>query len=136
MLGWLSFARPRFRDGCFLYVSDRGLARLVLSRRGYVAITFGHVVVFAREPTDALWRHELRHTKQYERLGLAFLPLYLWLYARHGYAAHPLERDASGTLALNATVLPPRVRRVASRRRGDGGSTRERAARRRRPRAE
>ena len=100
MLGRLSFARPRFRDGCFLYVSDRGLAPLVLTRRGYAAITFGHVVVFAHEPTDALWRHELRHVKQYERIGLAFLPLYLRLYARHGYAAHPLERDAAGTVAL------------------------------------
>lgn len=96
----MSFARPRFRDGCFLYVSDRGLAHLVLTRRGYAAITFGHVLVFAREPTDALWRHELQHVKQYERLGLAFLPLYLRLYAKHGYAAHPLEQDASGTAVL------------------------------------
>ena len=72
----------------------------MLTRRGYAAITFGHVVVFAREPTDVLWRHELRHVKQYERIGLAFLPLYLRLYARHGYGAHPLERDAAGTVAL------------------------------------
>ncbi len=83
-------------------MSDRGLAHLVLTRRGYTAITFGHVVVFAREPTDTLWRHELRHVRQYERIGLAFLPLYLWLYGKHGYAAHPLEREASGTLALFA----------------------------------
>ena len=76
-------------------MSDRGLARLVLTRRGYVAITFGHVVVFAAEPTAPLWRHELAHVRQYERYGLAFLPLYLWLYARHGYAAHPFEREAA-----------------------------------------
>lgn len=81
-------------------MSDRGLARLALTRRGYAAITFGHVVVFAREPTDRLWRHELRHVKQYDRMGLAFLPLYLRLYARHGYAAHPLERDASEVATL------------------------------------
>ena len=81
-------------------MSDRGLAHLVLTRRGYAAITFGHVMVFAREPTDALWRHELRHTKQYERFGLAFLPLYLRLYAKHGYVAHPLERDASEVATL------------------------------------
>lgn len=81
-------------------MSDRGLARLVLTRRGYTAITFGHVVVFAHEPTDALWRHELRHVKQYERLGLAFLPLYLRLHSKHGYAAHPLERDASEVATL------------------------------------
>jgi hypothetical protein len=73
---------------------------LVLTRRGYAAITLGHVLVFAHEPTDALWTHEIRHVKQYERLGLAFLPLYLRLYAKHGYAAHPLERDAAGVAAL------------------------------------
>ena len=72
----------------------------MLTRRGYSAITFGRVVIFAREPTDALWRHELRHVRQYERIGLAFLPLYLRLYAKHGYAAHPLERDASEVATL------------------------------------
>jgi Domain of unknown function (DUF4157) len=75
-------------------VSDRGLANRILTRRGYVAITLGHVIVFTREPTALLWRHELAHVAQYERFGLAFLPLYLWLYARHGYAAHPFEREA------------------------------------------
>jgi hypothetical protein len=76
-------------------VSDRGLARLILSRRGYSAITFGHVIVTAGEPPPAIWRHELRHVHQYERLGCAFLPVYLLFYRRRGYAAHPLERDAS-----------------------------------------
>jgi len=67
----------------------------VLTRRGFSAITFGHVIVSAREPTPAIWRHELRHLAQYERIGLAFLPLYLWLHFRSGYARHPLERDAA-----------------------------------------
>ena len=75
-------------------MSDRGLAHWVLTRRGYVAITLGHVIVFVHEPTPLLWRHELVHVAQYERYGLAFLPLYLWLYARHGYASHPFEREA------------------------------------------
>ena len=100
LIGILSGTRPVFRDGCFLYVSDRGLARLILSRRGYSAITFGHVIVAARGPSPAIWRHELRHTHQYERVGLAFLPLYLLLYSRHGYGAHPLERDASAPISL------------------------------------
>jgi hypothetical protein len=95
LVGTLSGARPRFRDGSFLYVSDRGLARLLLSRRGYSAITFGHVIVAANFPPDRIWRHELRHVHQYETLGCAFLPFYLLLYARRGYRAHPLERDAS-----------------------------------------
>lgn len=81
-------------------MSDRGAAWLLLSRRRYSAITFGHVIVSVREPTDALWAHERRHVTQYERLGCAFLPLYLLLYRRHGYAAHPLERDASSPTTL------------------------------------
>lgn len=100
LVGILSGARPRFRDGCYLYVSDRGLARLILARRGYAAITFGHVIVAAGYPADRIWRHELRHVHQYERLGCAFLPLYLLLYRRHGYRAHPLERDATSPTTL------------------------------------
>ena len=83
-------------------MSGRGLARLILTRRGYVAITFGRVVVFAVEPTPIQWRHELVHVEQYKRYGLAFLPLYLWLYARHGYRAHPLEQEAMDRSRLDA----------------------------------
>ena len=75
-------------------MSDRGIAGRILTRRGYAAITFGHVIVFSQEPTDALWRHEMVHVDQYQRFGLAFLPLYLLYYARFGYAAHPFEREA------------------------------------------
>ncbi len=93
-------ALPRFRDGCFLYVSDRGLAHLLLTRRGFAAITLGHVIVAVREPDDAIWRHELRHVRQYDRLGLAFLPVYLRLQAKHGYTRNPLEREAAGAISL------------------------------------
>lgn len=74
----------------------------MLTLRGYVAITFGHVVVFSIEPTPLLWRHELAHVRQYERYGLAFLPLYLVLYARSGYKAHPFEREATELARLGA----------------------------------
>lgn len=100
LLGLLSLVRPQFRDGCFLYVSGRGLAHLVLTRRGFSAITLGHVIIASREPDDPIWRHELRHVRQYERLGLAFLPVYIRLHARHGYARHPLEREAAGAISL------------------------------------
>jgi len=100
LVGLLSFCRPVFRGGCFIYISDRGLSHLLLSRRGYAAITFGHVIVSTAPLGPALFRHELRHVRQYERIGLAFLPLYLRLLGRHGYAAHPLERDAAGDRTL------------------------------------
>lgn len=99
-VGRLSFARPRLRDGCWLYVSDRGLAHALITLRGFAAITFGHVIISASEPSERLWQHERRHVAQYERLGLAFIPLYLWLLVRDGYAAHPLERDAAGAATL------------------------------------
>jgi hypothetical protein len=76
-------------------VSDRGLAHLLLTRRGFGAITFGHVIVSNAEPSPVIWRHELRHVAQYERIGLAFLPLYLWFRVKRGYRDHPLERDAA-----------------------------------------
>ena len=78
-----------------MYVADRGLARLALSRRGYAAITFGHVIVAAFPPTPALLAHERRHVAQYRRIGCAFIPLYVAWYLRRGYASHPLERDAA-----------------------------------------
>ena len=83
-----------------MYVADRGLARRILSQRGYAAITFGHVIVSSYELSDALLRHEQRHVAQYERIGLAFLPLYLLLYRRHGYVGHPLEQDAAEVARL------------------------------------
>lgn len=81
-------------------MSDRGLAWLVLSRRGYSAITFGHVIVAVSEPPPAIWRHERQHVRQYERIGCAFLPLYVIWYFRRGYARHPLERDAARATRL------------------------------------
>jgi hypothetical protein len=90
----LSFARPRRERGVLHYVSDRGLAYLVLKRRNYSAITFSHVVISIGPLTEHGWRHELAHVGQYDRLGLRYVPLYLWHYARVGYARHPFEREA------------------------------------------
>ncbi len=76
------------------YLSDRGLAHLVLSRRGYNAITLGHVIVSTAPLTERGWRHELAHVAQYDRYGLLFVPLYLIEYARNGYAANRFEQEA------------------------------------------
>jgi hypothetical protein len=90
----LSGVIPQLRDGLLVAHSNRGLAYLFLTRRGFGAITFGRVVVSAISITPRLLIHESHHARQYEVLGLFFLPTYLWLHARHGYAANPLELEA------------------------------------------
>jgi hypothetical protein len=90
----LSGAVPRVRDGLLVAESNRGLAYLFLTRRGFGAITFGRVVTSAIPITPRLLMHEGHHARQYEILGPFFLPTYLYLHARHGYAANPLEQEA------------------------------------------
>jgi hypothetical protein len=95
----LSLALPRPRMGLLVVHSNRGLAYLFLTRRGFGAITFGRVVVSAIPLTPRLLVHESHHSRQYEVLGPLFLPIYLWLHARHGYAANPLEVEAEACAA-------------------------------------
>ena len=47
-------------------------------------------------PADpGLVAHEQVHLDQLARLGpVRFVALYLWLLIRHGYEAHPMEREA------------------------------------------
>jgi hypothetical protein len=92
--GLLSAAKPKRVRGIYHYQSDLGLAHLVLTKRGYGAITFGHVVISSQPLDEHCWRHELAHVAQYDWLGLFFVPLYLWYQARHGYANNPLELEA------------------------------------------
>lgn len=91
----LSAALPRRRDGLLIAESNRGLAYLFLTRRGFGAITFGRVVVSAVPITPDLLLHESHHARQYEVLGPYYLAIYLFLHARHGYAANPLEQEAA-----------------------------------------
>ncbi len=91
----LSGTLPRVRDGVLVAESDRGLANLFLTRRGFGAITFGRVIVSATPITADLLMHESHHARQYEVLGPFFIPLYLVLQARHGYAKNPLELEAA-----------------------------------------
>jgi len=48
--------------------------------------------------------HESHHTRQYEALGVFFLPVYLVLHMRCGYAENPLEREAEDC-AARATLV-------------------------------
>ncbi|MBV9326323.1 MAG: hypothetical protein JO352_21370 [Chloroflexi bacterium] len=95
----LSLTWPRPHHGLLLARSNRGFAYLFLTRRGFGAITFGRVVISATPLTPRLLMHEGHHTRQYEVLGMCFLPIYLFLHARRGYAANPLEREAEACAA-------------------------------------
>jgi hypothetical protein len=95
----LSCAIPRPRRGLLIAESRQGLAHLFLTRRGFGAITFGRVIVSATPITTRLVVHESHHTRQYEVLGPFFLPIYLFLHARHGYWGNPLEAQAEACSA-------------------------------------
>jgi hypothetical protein len=89
-----SLAVPRPRAGLLVAESKRGLAYLFLTRRGFGAITFGRVITSATPVSSRLLMHESHHARQYEVLGPFFIPMYLWLQARHGYQRNPLELEA------------------------------------------
>src|ERR1700694_1297128 len=76
----LSLGLPVPRDGLLVAHSNRGLAYLFLTRRGFGAITFGRVVVSGIPLTPRLLMHESHHARQYEVLGPFFLPIYLLLH--------------------------------------------------------
>lgn len=90
----------------WLAVTDRGLARLVLTRRGYVAITLGRMVVATRRLSPAERRHESAHLEQYWSLGWRFLPRYLWCQIRHGYWNNPFEVAARAAETAGPDHLP------------------------------
>jgi hypothetical protein len=95
ILGLVSFRFPRLDEGLLVFEgSPRGFL-WVLSRMRRQAVTFGHVVLSAVPLRGALRRHELAHVGQYERLGPAFIPVYVGIWLVRGYRRHPLELAAS-----------------------------------------
>jgi hypothetical protein len=90
-LALLSFPSFGLRGGVLLCIGNRGFARLFLAKRGYAAMTLGHVLIAIRPPSNHLWQHEREHTRQAQRLGIFFLPLYLYYLARRGYRQNPFE---------------------------------------------
>lgn len=78
----------------FLVTGARGPLGAVLRRRGFRATTLGHVVITLDEPSPALLAHEQLHSRQVERLGPAFGPVYVLLLVLYGYRRHPMERAA------------------------------------------
>lgn len=97
--------------------------------RGFVAITFGHVVVGTGHDVLAELRaHEHEHVRQYEQWGALFFVAYLgsgaleWLRGRHPYWHNPFERRARAAQRAaderrNALAVRPGGRCQASKRR-------------------
>jgi hypothetical protein len=95
LVGAASGSFPHVRDGVLVFTSARGLGGRMLRWRGFHAATLGHVVIAMGHPDDRLWRHELTHVRQSERLGPLFPLLYLAALVRYGYRRNPFERAAS-----------------------------------------
>ena len=100
-----SATRPRPQAGALVAApADRGAFRLGFTRRGFRAVTLGHVILAREEPDARLLAHELVHVRQAERLGPLMALLYPGLMPVYGYARHPMERAARrGARAATAT---------------------------------
>lgn len=100
-------ARPVRWRGVLLYEGgSKGLAWF-LARRGFSAITLGHVIVTTERLGDHLLAHELAHVGQHERWGPLFYPAYL-LTSLAGYRRNPFERAAErrAVAALSGPAEP------------------------------
>jgi hypothetical protein len=70
-------SRPAWWRGVLLLEEARGGVAWVLDRRGFAAITLGHVIITNRRASDRLLAHELGHVGQHERWGPGFYLAYL-----------------------------------------------------------
>lgn len=103
-----SFSIPHRSGGVALCRTDRGFARWFLLKRGYSAITLGHVVLVTSAASPDILSHELVHVRQVEKWGPLFLPAYLGamvlvrLRGGNPYWDNPFEveaREAAGQSA-------------------------------------
>ena len=92
VVGATTLRAPRVRDRVLAFESARGFGALH-RRMGFVAITFGHVVIANRPLDDRLWAHELVHVRQWELLGPLMLLAYPLASVR-GYRRNPFEAAA------------------------------------------
>jgi hypothetical protein len=86
--------RPRWSatHRCWVVEDVGGPSGFALRTVGAEANAIGQVVLSrSADSSPALLAHEAVHVRQAERLGPLLFPLYLWLGARYGYRAHPLE---------------------------------------------
>jgi hypothetical protein len=99
--------RPRWSAAhrCWVVEGVGGPSGFALRTVGAEANAIGQVVLSrSTASSPALLAHEAVHVRQAERLGPLLFPLYLWLGARYGYRAHPLEMAAR--LGARAATAP------------------------------
>ena len=103
-----SLTVPRPAGPIIVSRSNRGFARWFLTRRGFCAITLGHLVLLTGEEGPEILSHEMVHVRQVERWGPLFLPAYLLamvamrLRGRDPYLDNPFEVEAR-----RAAIAPP-----------------------------
>ena len=119
ILGAFSFRRPRVVEGLVVFEGSTG-SLWVVRRFRRSAVTYGHVVLTVHPLRGRLLAHELHHVRQYERLGIFYIPVYVLVWLFTGYRRHPMEasaRRAELKAANEGAVVPrPAVRREASAR--------------------
>jgi hypothetical protein len=101
--------RPRWSatHRCWIVEGVGGPSGLALRTVGAEANAIGQVVLSrSTASSPALLAHEAVHVRQAERLGPLLFPLYLWLGARYGYRAHPIELAAR--LGARRAITPGR----------------------------
>jgi hypothetical protein len=95
-----SLSLPRMRGPIAVTRSSRGFAGWFLAKRGYCAITLGHLVLLTRDAPDDVLSHEMVHVHQVERWGPLFLPAYIVsmlavrFRGRDPYWDNPFEAEA------------------------------------------
>lgn len=106
-------ARVRVADGVLEVAGGRLAGRASARWGGFVAITFGHVVIGQSHAVLAdLRAHEHEHVRQYERWGALFFAVYLgssavqWVKGRDPYRDNRFERQARAA-ELVARSSPP-----------------------------
>jgi hypothetical protein len=106
----LAFAGARWRRvGGVLEVAPERPGSALTAPLGFVAITFGHVVLgCSAAELQRLRAHEHAHVAQYERWGVVFLAayplasLYCWLRGRRAHHDNTFEVQARRAETLGA----------------------------------
>lgn len=105
LLGAASFRRPRVVAGIVAFEGSTG-SLWVVRRFKRSAVTYGHVVLSTRPLRGSLLAHELHHVRQYERLGIFYIPVYLLIWMVTGYRRHPFEASARRAEAGQTSAGP------------------------------